>query len=109
MAAPGQSSLRGRSRERHELDAALERVLGGESAVLVLRGEAGIGKTTLLTYVAEHASSRCRVLRVAGVESELELPFAALHQLCGPLIGEVEAVPDHQQRALKVALGLEDG
>jgi hypothetical protein len=51
----------------------------------------------------------CRILRVAGVESELELPFAGLHALCGPLLGEVEAVPEHQEEALRVALGLEAG
>ena len=76
--------------------------------MLVLRGEAGIGKTAMLRYVARRATD-CRVLRLSGVESELELPFAALHQLCGPLLGEVEAVPAHQEEALRVALGLAAG
>lgn len=77
MAAPA-PDLRGRSGEREALDHALDRVRGGESAVLVIRGEAGIGKTSLLRYVAARATD-CRVLRLSGVESELELPFAALH------------------------------
>ena len=100
--------LRGRSREREALDDALDRVRGGESVVLVLRGEAGIGKTSLLQYVA-HRATDCRVVQLSGVESELELPFAALHQLCGPLLGEVESVPAHQEEALRVALGLAAG
>jgi DNA-binding CsgD family transcriptional regulator len=108
MAAPGSSELRGRSRERQAFDDALGRVRAGESAVLVLRGEAGIGKTALLSYVA-HRATGCRTLQVAGIESELELPFAALHQLCGSLLDEAEAVPEHQDEALRVALGLAAG
>ena len=102
------SDLLGRSRERATLDDALDRVRGGESVVLVLRGEAGIGKTSLLGYAGQRASD-CRLVRVAGVESELELPFAALQQVCGQLLGEVEAVPEHQEVALRVALGLAAG
>jgi DNA-binding CsgD family transcriptional regulator len=100
--------LRGRFREREALDDTLDRVRGGESDVLVLRGEAGIGKTSMLHYVV-HRATGCRIIQVAGVESELELPFAALHQLCGPLLGEVASVPDHQIDALRVALGLASG
>src|SRR4051794_38116242 len=100
--------LRGRFREREALDDALDRVRDGESDAVVLRGEAGIGKTSLLQYVA-HRAIGCRVVQVAGVETELELPFAALHQLCGPLLGEVTSVPDHQLDALRVALGLAAG
>jgi DNA-binding CsgD family transcriptional regulator len=107
MAAPA-PDLRGRSREREALNDALDQVRGGESVVLVLRGEAGIGKTSLLRYVADRATD-CRVLRLSGVESELELPLAALHQLCGPLLDEVETVPAHQEEALRVALGLAAG
>src|SRR4051794_28569942 len=81
-----QPAFRGRSRERQTLDGALERVRGGESAVLVLRGEAGIGKTELMRYCARQASG-CRVIQIAGVESEMQLAFAALHQLCGPMMG----------------------
>jgi DNA-binding CsgD family transcriptional regulator len=108
MAAPGSPELRGRSRERQELDAALDRVQAGESAVLVLRGEAGIGKTALLGYVRQRATD-CRTLQISGIESELELPFAALHQLCASLLGDVEAMPEHQDQALRVALGMAAG
>ncbi len=100
--------LRGRSREREALDDALDRVRGGGSDAVVLRGEAGIGKTSLLQYVAQRAAG-CRGIQVVGVETELELPFAALHLLCGPLLGEVSTVPDHQVEALRVALGLAAG
>jgi len=98
------SVLRGRLVEREELDRALRSVRAGESAVLVLRGEAGIGKTTLLNYVAEQASG-CRVAQIAGIESELELPFAALHQLCSPMFDLIPNLPDPQQQALHVAFG----
>jgi DNA-binding CsgD family transcriptional regulator len=86
----------------------LDSVREGESAVLVLRGEAGIGKTALLHYCARQASG-CRVAQIAGVESELEMPFAAVHQLCGPILGHLGALPEPQQRALGVALGAEVG
>ena len=108
MTAPGMPVLRGRARELGELDSALERVRAGESVVLVVRGEAGIGKTAMLTYVAD-AAAGCRVLHVVGAESELELPFAGLHQVCGPLLALAQAVPPHQEQALRVALGLADG
>jgi DNA-binding CsgD family transcriptional regulator len=86
----------------------LERVRAGESAVLVIRGEAGIGKTALLQYCARRASG-CRVAHISGVESELEMPFAALHQLCAPMIGQLGALPEPQQQALRVAFGLASG
>jgi DNA-binding CsgD family transcriptional regulator len=76
--------------------------------VLVLRGEAGIGKTALLHYCARQAAG-CRVARVAGVESELEMPFAALHQLCAPMLDDLGAVPEPQQQAMRVAFGLAAG
>ncbi len=75
---------------------------------MILRGEAGIGKTELLRYCAREAS-RCRVLRVVGVESEMQLPFAALHQLCGPMLGGVSGLPEPQRQALRVAFGLAAG
>jgi len=102
------SMLRGRLAEREELDRALGSVRAGESAVLVVRGEAGMGKTTLLGYVAEQASG-CRVAQIAGVESELELPFAALHQLCSPMFDLIPTLPDPQQQALHVAFGHSTG
>src|SRR5690242_6821778 len=108
MVAPRTPAFRGRARERQALDGLLDRVRGGESAVLVIRGEAGIGKTALMRYCARQASG-CRLVQVAGVESEMELPFAALHQLCGPLLGGLDALPEPQQRALRVAFGLAAG
>ena len=108
MAAPGPPAFRGRSRERQVLHEALASVRGGESAVLVVRGEPGIGKTALMQYVARQATG-CRVVQIAGVESETPFCFAALHRLCGPLLGEVRALPEHQVEALRVALGLAAG
>ncbi|MEV0103332.1 AAA family ATPase, partial [Nocardia sp. NPDC050789] len=95
---------RGRERELDELDRAVRAIRTGESRALVLRGEAGMGKTTLLGYLADTASG-CRVDRIAGIESELELPFAALHQLCAPLLELASALPEPQSQALRVAFG----
>src|SRR5436305_449979 len=100
--------LRGRRSEREVLDRRLQRVRVGESAVLVVRGEAGVGKTVLLEYVAERALG-CRIVRVAGVESEMELAFAGLHQLCAPMLDGLDGLPGPQRDALRVALGLHDG
>src|SRR4051812_13136236 len=72
--------LRGRSRECEALDRLVDRVQGGQSQVLVTRGEAGVGKSALLDYVVDRASG-CQVARAVGVESEMELAFAGLHQL----------------------------
>jgi predicted ATPase len=77
--------LRGRRDESAVLDRLLESVRGGESRVLVVHGEAGVGKSALLGYVAERASG-LRVARAAGVQSEMELAFAGLHQLVAPLL-----------------------
>ena len=90
------------------LDGQLQRVRAGESSVLVVRGEAGVGKTALLEYVADRASG-CRIVRVAGVESEMELAFAGLHQLCAPMLDRLDGLPGPQQDALRVAFGLQDG
>src|SRR3954470_12784357 len=100
--------LLGRAEERELLDRLLENVRAGQSAVLVVRGEAGVGKTALLHYCARQASG-FRVARIAGVESEMELPFAGLHQLCTPMLGRLGALPQPQQVALGVALGLSSG
>jgi hypothetical protein len=108
MAAPRTPAFRGRTRERQVLDGLLDRVRGGESAALVIRGEAGIGKTALMRYCARQASG-CRLVQIAGVESEMELPFAALHQLCAPMLGGLAALPEPQERALRVAFGLATG
>jgi len=100
--------LRGRETERARLEQLLEAVRAGESAALVLRGEAGIGKTALLDSAAE-LSEDYRVLRAVGVESEMELPFAALHQLCAPLLDGLERLPPPQRDALGTAFGLSSG
>jgi DNA-binding CsgD family transcriptional regulator len=76
--------------------------------VQVLRGEAGVGKTALLQYVAERAPD-CRIARIAGVESEMELPFAGLHQLCAPMLDGLDGLPGPQGNALRAAFGLQDG
>ena len=73
--------------------------------MLVIRGEAGIGKTALMRYCARQASG-CRLVQVDGVESEMELPLAALHQLCTPMLSCLATLPEPQQRALRVAFGL---
>ncbi|RMI28975.1 ATP-binding protein [Nocardia stercoris] len=104
MAATPTTALRGRTEELSRLDDALYRVRHGASGALVLRGEAGIGKTTLLAYLSERATG-CRVAAVTGMESELELPFAALHQLCSPMLDLIAGLPDPQQRALRIAFG----
>jgi DNA-binding CsgD family transcriptional regulator len=100
--------LLGRANEREALDRLLENVRGGQSAVLVIRGEAGVGKTALLQHCAQQASA-FRVARIGGVESEMELPFAGLHQLCAPMLARLGALPEPQQAALSVALGLSSG
>src|SRR3954452_20768762 len=102
------SVLLGRADERALLDRLLENVRAGQSAVLVVRGEAGVGKTALLHYCARQASG-FRVARVAGVESEMELPFAGLHQLCTPMLGRLGSLAEPQRRGLSIALGLASG
>jgi DNA-binding CsgD family transcriptional regulator len=100
--------LLGRTGERELLDRLLADVRHGQSAVLVVRGEAGIGKTALLRYAAGQAPD-FRVARIGGVEAEMELPFAAVHQLCGPIVGRLNSLPEPQRQALSVALGLSSG
>jgi DNA-binding CsgD family transcriptional regulator len=96
--------LLGRHRECELLDRLIEAARAGESRALVVRGEPGMGKTALLDYVAEHASG-CRVARVAGVQSEMELAYAGLHQLT-PMLGRLERLPAPQRAALRSAFGL---
>src|ERR671932_1063581 len=98
----------GRTRERELIDGLLANARGGQSAVLVVRGEAGIGKTALLRYAARQASG-FRVAQIAGVEAEMELPFAGVHQLCAPMLARRGALPGPQRDALCVALGLSSG
>jgi hypothetical protein len=100
--------LRGRRRECDLLDQFLDAVRGGAGRALVVRGEPGVGKTALLDYLAEHASG-CRVARAAGVESEMELAYAGLHQLCAPMLDRLERLPAPQREALRTAFGLGPG
>lgn len=97
--------LIGRRAECLALDELVEAVCAGESRALVIHGEAGIGKSALLDYLAGRASS-CRVMRAAGVQSEMELAFAALHQLCGPTLERLDRVPMPQRDALRTAFGV---
>jgi DNA-binding CsgD family transcriptional regulator len=97
-----------RRSEHGALDRLVSAVQAGQSQVLVLTGEAGIGKSALLDHVARRASE-CRLLRAAGIDSEMELPFSGIHQLCGPLLGGVDALPAPQQEALKAVFGLAAG
>ncbi len=98
----------GRTSERQVLDGLLARVRGGESRVLVIRGEAGIGKTALLRYTARQASG-FRLAPLTGVQAEMELPFAGVHQLCATMLDRLEVLPAPQRDALSIALGLRTG
>jgi DNA-binding CsgD family transcriptional regulator len=100
--------LHGRRDEREVLDRLLEAVRGGRSRVLVMTGEPGVGKTALLESAIGSASG-FRVMRAVGVESEMELPFAALQQLCAPMLNRLERLPAPQRDALCVAFGLAAG
>ena len=96
--------------ERAAVDRVLDRAGAGGSAVLVVRGEPGIGKTVVLDYAVSRASaSGFRVIRAWGVESEMELAYAGLHQLCMPLLGRMEKLPTPQRDALAVAFGMREG
>jgi len=97
--------LVGRARERDVLDRLLDGVRGGRGLVLVVHGEAGIGKTALLEYAVE-ASRGFRIARTSGVEAEMELPFAAVQQLCSPFLDFLDRLPQPQHEALGVAFGL---
>ncbi len=90
------------------LDRLVEAVQAGESRVLVAVGDPGVGKTVLLEYLAGRAA-RCQVARLAGVQSEMELTFAGLHQLCAPMLGRAEHLPVPQREALRIAFGLAAG
>jgi AAA ATPase domain len=100
--------LLGRWSEREKLDQLVDAVRAGQSRALVVRGEPGLGKTALLEYASERAVG-CRVARASGVQSEMELPFAGLHQLCQPMLDRLDRLPDPQRNALAVAFGLSSG
>ena len=104
----GRTGLRGRASECARLDDLVSAVSRGEGRSLVLRGEAGIGKTALLDYLIASASD-LTVVRAAGVESDMELAYASLHQLCGPLLYRLESLPGPQRRAMEIVFGLTAG
>jgi DNA-binding CsgD family transcriptional regulator len=108
MSATRGQAFVGRTSERAMLDGLLARVRRGDSRVLVIRGEAGIGKTALLRHAARQASG-FRVAEVTGVQAEMELPFAGIHQLCATMLDRLDALPAPQRDALSVALGLAAG
>src|SRR2546425_4984091 len=96
--------LLGRDREREVLERLLEGARAGHGGVLVLHGDPGVGKTALLEFAVENGRD-FRVVRTAGAEGEMELPYAALQQLCSPIIGLTDRLPDPQRNALAVAFG----
>jgi DNA-binding CsgD family transcriptional regulator len=105
---PPRAQLLGRRREREVLARLLDAARGGDGGVLVVHGEPGVGKTALLEWMVEEGR-QLRVLRTVGVEGEMELPFAALHQLCCPVLDRSDCLPDPQRDALSVAFGLSAG
>ena len=108
MAARGPPPIFGRAEERQLLDRLLNDVRDGRSAVVVIRGEAGVGKTALLHYCAGQASG-FRIAQIAGVEAEMELPFAGVHQLCAPMLGQLRrssrAAAGRPERRIRAEVG----
>src|SRR5215218_4181460 len=102
------SGLLDRGSERDALERLVAGVRAGQRRVLVLRGEAGVGKTALLRHLSE-AADGCRIARAAGIESEMELPFAGLHALCAPMLDRLAHLPGPQRDALGTAFGLSAG
>ncbi|WP_373861412.1 helix-turn-helix transcriptional regulator [Nocardia grenadensis] len=102
------AELTGRRGECGVLDRLIGAVRAGESRALLVHGEPGVGKTALLEYVAVQALG-CRVVRAAGVESEIELAFAGLHQLCAPHLDRLQHLPVPQRDALRTAFGMSTG
>ena len=102
--------LTDRLSERSVLDRLVEAVRAGESRVLVVRGDPGVGKTVLLDYLAgQAADAGCRVVRAVGVQWEMELAFAGLHQLCGPMLAHLSRIPVPQHDALRTSFGMAAG
>src|SRR4051795_8059282 len=104
----GRADLRGRGSECALLDELVAAIRRGESQSLVLRGEAGIGKTALLEYLIASAPD-ANVVRAVGVQSDMELAFAGLHQLCGPLLDRLDTLPAPQRQAMETVFGLATG
>ncbi|GAA1680715.1 helix-turn-helix transcriptional regulator [Mycolicibacterium murale] len=105
----GAIELIGRREELAMLDRLVVALAAGESRALVVRGDAGVGKTALLDHLARSAVPACRVVRTSGVQAEMELAFAGLHQLCLPLMDHLVRLPEPQRVALSTALGLTTG
>src|SRR4051794_11956434 len=105
---PSTGRLVGRERERAVIDGLLTGVRDGRGDVLVVHGEAGVGKTALLEYAAE-AAHEFRVAPAIGVEAEKELPFAVVQQVCAPLLDLMERLSPSHHEALDVAFGLDTG
>jgi DNA-binding CsgD family transcriptional regulator len=104
------AKLTDRLGERQALDRLVDAVRADESRVLVIRGEPGVGKTALLDYLTGRASdAACLVTRATGVQSEMELAFAGLHQVCVPMLSDLERLPGPQREALRTAFGLDEG
>jgi DNA-binding CsgD family transcriptional regulator len=108
LTRPPRARLLGREREREALGRLLDAARGGDGGVLVVHGEPGVGKTALLDWTVQEGR-QLRVLRTLGVEGEMELPFAALHQLCSPILDRSDRLPDPRRDALRVAFGLSAG
>ena len=102
------TGLTDRHSERGVLDRLVHAVRAGEGRVLVVHGEAGVGKTALLGYLTGRAAG-CQVMRAAGVQSEMELAFAGLHQLCAPMLTRLEHLAPPQRQALRTAFGMSAG
>ena len=109
LVSGGAARLADRRAECAALDRLIEAVRAGESRALVVRGEPGAGKSALLDYLAGQAASGCQVVRAVGVQSEMELAFAGLHQLCAPLLDRLDGLPAPQREALRTAFGLSAG
>src|ERR1700734_2228703 len=105
---PRPGTLIGRHGECAILDQLAQAVRAGESRAPVLRGDMGVGKAALLDYLADRAPG-CRVASAAGAQSEMELAFAGLHQLCAPMLDRLEALPAPQQDGPRVAFGMNAG
>src|SRR5690242_10812111 len=102
------TGLTDRREECSALGRLVDAVRAGESRVLVIHGDPGVGKTVLLDYLAGRAHG-CRVARAAGVQSEMELVFAGLHQLCAPMLDHLDRIPVPQRDALRTAFGIAAG
>src|SRR5690242_20794644 len=104
----GGAALVGRRDEQQQLAELCDRARTGHSGVLVVYGEPGLGKTALLADALADAEG-LRTIHIGGAESEMELAYAGVQQLCGPILANIDGLPDPQKNALRVALGLRDG